>query len=209
MAEAVRRRGRRGPGIVILFIAAFLAVSLVGCGDSETDEPTTDSTTKSNVTTGSSTVTSLETLVVGGMSKEEYEAALPDLEEAVAADPNDLKALEDLAVAQFQTGRYEEAAATYEKMLAIKDDAFMRNNYANVLREWGKTDEAEAQYRKAIEADPTLVFPYVNLAILLSKQGDNAGALALLESGVDKVKEDDKASVESLIEKLKAATTTT
>jgi len=206
MTEAMKRRGRE---ILILVAVAVLAVSVFGCGESQADDQTTTSVTKSVATTGGSTVTSVETVVVGGMAREEYEAALPDLEAAVAANQDDLKALEDLAVAQFQTGRYEEAAATYEKMLAIKDDAFVRNNYANVLRDWGKTDEAEAQYRKAIDTDPSLAFAYVNLAIVLSQQGDNEGALALLESGLDKVPSEDKTSLEGLIERLKAATTTT
>jgi tetratricopeptide (TPR) repeat protein len=206
MKRAMRWRLR---GALVLFAATVLMVAVVGCGESATDQETTTSATKSVDTTGGGTVTSVQTVVVGGDTAEEYEAALPDLEAAVAANQDDLKALEDLAVAQYQTGRYEEAAATYEKMLAIGDDAFMRNNYANVLRDWGKTDEAEAQYRKAIDTDPSLAFAYSNLAILLSKQGDNEGALALLESGLDKVPGENKTSIEGLIERLTAATTTT
>lgn len=207
MTRAMRRRAR---GALFLCAAAVLAALLIGCGESGTMvEGATTSTARSGATTESSTVTSVETVVVGGMTREEYEAALPDLEAAVAANQDDLKALEDLAVAQYQTGRYEEAAATYEKMLAIKDDAFMRNNYANVLRDWGKTDEAEAQYRRAIETDPSLAFAYTNLALVLSKQGDNEGALALLESALGKVSSQDETSIKSLIERLRAATTTT
>lgn len=203
MAEAMRPTIRRA---LLLFALAMLMVSAFGCGGPEAgDEPTT----KPDAPTASSIPTTVQTLVVDGDTSEEYEAALPSLEAAVAADENDLAALQDLAVAQFQTGRYEEAAATYERMLAIQENAFVRNNYANVLRDWGKTDEAEKQYRKAIDLDPTLTFPYVNLASVLSKQDDIAGAIAVLESGIKKVSDEDKESFESLIERLKKATTTT
>ncbi len=142
MAEAMRPTIRRA---LLLFALAMLMVSAFGCGGPEAgDEPTT----KPDAPTASSIPTTVQTLVVDGDTSEEYEAALPSLEAAVAADENDLAALQDLAVAQFQTGRYEEAAATYERMLAIQENAFVRNNYANVLRDWGKTDEAEKQYRK-------------------------------------------------------------
>ena len=48
-------------------------------------------------------------------------------------------------------------------MLAIQENAFVRNNYANVLRDWGKTDEAEKQYRKAIDIDPTLTLSLIHI----------------------------------------------
>jgi tetratricopeptide (TPR) repeat protein len=199
--------GMKRNGLVVLALIAVvsLATVTVSCGGSEENEATT--TTVSDSTTEARGTVSTEVLVVGGSTPEEYEASLPGLEAEVEAAPENLDVLQELAIAQFQTGRYEEAAATYEKMLAIKDDAFTRNNYANVLRNWEKIDEAKAQYQQAIATDPTLAVAYVNLAVVLSQQGDNAGALDILESGLKKVAEEDKASLESLVGRLTSTTT--
>lgn len=209
---------RRGLVFLALIVLAATAGLFAGCGDSDeaAGDPTdTTTTTEATESAGGSATTEVvmsqteETLVVGGSSKEEYEASLAGLEAAVAAAPNNLDLLQKLAVAQFQTGRLEEAAATYEKMLEIKDDAFTRNNYANVLRDLGKTEEAKALYEEAMAADPTLVHPYVNLAHLLIDEGDGQGALELLTSALDKVTGDDKTSIQSFIDRLTQATTTT
>jgi len=197
----------------LLVLALILAISLValtaGCEGSAAEEQDTAVTADtgtaasdaSDATGGISptTIVSTETLVVNGRPVEEYEAALPELEETVAADHENLEALQKLAIAQLQTGRYQEAAATYERMLAIENDAFTRNNYGNVLRKWGKTDEAKAEYERAIAADPTLAIAYVNLATILSQAGDESGALEILESGVQKVADEDKTSLRDLM----------
>jgi Tfp pilus assembly protein PilF len=203
--------------VLTLILLVALAGLLAACSGNEPTTTTTGSTTGST-SAASTTSTSIatnaptsiinQTIVVGGSSAEEYESALPDLQKAVDAAPTDLTALQNLAVAQMQSAHLDEAAATYEKMLAIKDDAFTRNNYANVLKKLGKTDEAKAQYQKAIETDPTLAVAYINLAVLLSEQKDNAGALKVLKSGLDKVTGDDKKSLQSYIDELNSPSTT-
>lgn len=205
------------PVIPILILLAILALLLAGCGRSEDETSSTSEISSATSSTNDgdeaaasdSTTVSTETIVVGGSTREEYEAALPELEQAVESNDQDIDALQELAIAQFWTERYEEAAATYEKMLQIEDDPFTRNNYANVLRKWGKTDEAKAQYEQALAADPTLTVAYINLAILLSQQGDNPGALEILKSGLEKVKEEDKTSLQTYIDELTSTTTTT
>ena len=59
----------------------------------------------------------------------------------------------------------------YEQMLKLGEDPMLRNNYGNMLRDLGKTEEAKAAYRKALEEDPKLVVAYVNLAALLATEG--------------------------------------
>lgn len=215
MLTTWRRRGVVFLALIALVVATGLCA---GCGDSDeasNDETDTTTTTEATVAGGSTMTTEIdvtgtgETLVVDGASKEEYEASLADLEAVVAAAPNNLELLQELAIAQFQTGRLEEAAATYEKMLEIKDDAFTRNNYANVLRDMGRTEEAKTLYEEAMAADPTLVHPYVNLAHLLIDEGDGQGALEFLTSALDKVTGEDKTSIQSFIDRLTQATATT
>jgi tetratricopeptide (TPR) repeat protein len=200
------RLWRRGVLILALIAVLSLAGLTLACTDSNTDDETTTTAAGSG---GATTTVSVQPVVIGGQTPEEYEAALPELEKAAEADPENLEILQELAVAQFQLKKYEEAAATYEKMLAIKDDAFTHNNYGNVLRNWGKIEEAKAQYRQAIAGDPSLGFSYVNLALILDQEGDSQEAVELLQTGLDKVGEEDKASLESLLERLTAPTTTT
>ena len=212
MIKILRRRG-----LVLLALLALIAVAglSAACDDSEDASTDTTTTTDAAGVDGSTTTAETigarteETLVVGGESKEEYEASLPDLEAAVAATPDDLDKLQELAIAQFQTGRLSDAAATYQKMLAIEDNAFTRNNLANVLRDMGDTEKAKALYQEALTADPTLVHPYVNLAHLLLDEGDGQGALELLQSGLEKVTGDDKKSIQSFIDRLTQSTATT
>lgn len=212
MIEILRRRGLVLLALIALFAVAGLSAA---CDDSEDASTDTTTTTEAAGVGGSTTTAETigagtqETLVVGGESKEEYEASLPDLEAAVAAAPDDLDKLQELAIAQFQTGRLSDAAATYEKMLAIEDNAFTRNNLANVMRDMGDTEKAKALYQEALTADPTLVHPYVNLAHLLLDEGDGQGALELLLSGLEKVTGDDKKSIQSFIDRLTQSTATT
>lgn len=210
MIKILRRRG-----LLLAALIALVAVAGLSAACSDSEGAPTDTTTitirveDSATTTETISATTGETLVLGGESKEEYETSLPDLEAAVAAAPDDLDKLQKLAVAQYQTGRLSDAASTYRKMLAIEDNAFTRNNLANVLRDMGDMEEAKTLYREALAADPTLVHPYVNLAHILLDEGDDRGALDLLQSGMEKVTGDDKTSIQSFIDRLTQSTTTT
>lgn len=206
-------------GIVVLLVLAMLWVG--GCSDGDA---TATSVTSSSISAGpesDSTQTTSQTdglsagdgallegasgeqrFVVGGQSAEEYEKSLPSLEEKVAAEPSNTDLLLDLAVAYYNLNRFEEAAATYEKLLALADDAFTRNNYGNVLRDWGKTDEAKAAYLQAIATDKTLITPYLNLVTLCVKEGDIETAKAAVKQGVAAMQGEDKAKLEQVLTQL-------
>jgi len=205
---------------VVLLVLAMLWAG--GCAD---DDATTTSVTSSSISASPGSdgaSTSAETddalaagdgallegasgeqrFVVGGQSAEDYESAVPSLEEQVAADPQNTDLLLDLAVAYYNLNRFEEAAATYEKLLALADDAFTRNNYGNVLRDWGKTEEAKAAYLQAIATDERLITPYLNLVSLCVKDGDIATAKAAVERGVAATQGEDKTKLEGLLTQL-------
>lgn len=148
--------------------------------------PTTagDGSGQTTTTGGGTASTGTTTFIVGGQTREDYEASLPQLEKKAENSPKDLAALQELAIAQYQTERYAEAVDTYKAMLAVKDDALTRNNMANVLRDWNKTDEAKTEYEKAITLDPTMAVPYINLSALYLREQDTDKAISTLDRGI-------------------------
>jgi Flp pilus assembly protein TadD len=198
--------GMRRSGLVILAVIALIAVAgfAAGCGGDDTTSTTAADSTATTLADG----TTDSTMVVGGKTLDEYKAEIPDLEKAVEADPTDRGSLESLAVAHYQLGEYEEAEAAYLKILAIGEDAFTRNNLGNVYRDSGRTEEAKAAYRKAIETDPTLKYPYVNLSGVLKTEGDLAGAMEVLTNGAKYMNDADKSTLEAAEKALTSTTTT-
>lgn len=126
-------------------------------------------------------------------AREMWEELLTRLEAAVEAAPNDVNLLRKLAIAYYNLGRYDEAAAIYERLLADGEDAVLRSRLGNTLRDMGDAAGAEAAYRRAIEDDPTLAPPYLNLAELLWRQGRDEEALAVLDQGLAAVPEENRA----------------
>lgn len=181
----VARSAGRKPGRVTflgfgLTVSVLLTIFLAACGGGDSS---TDSTAVSAPGV-SSTATTATRLVLGGKTAEEYATDLPELQKAVDADPEDLPALQALAVAQYNSGDLDGAAATYQKMLALDDAAVVHNNYGNVLRDQQKLEEAKAEYTKAIEIDPAHANAYVNLVSLYLAEGNTVEAQRFLERGI-------------------------
>ncbi len=129
-------------------------------------------------------------------SAEYWEELLPRLEQAADAAPNDVNAQRKLALAFYNLGRFDEAVAIYEQLLAIEEDAVLRDRLGNTLRDMGNASGAESAYRKAIADDPTLAPPYLNLAELLWRQGRDDEALAIIDEGLDAVPEKSRSALE-------------
>ncbi len=183
--------GRMALSMVVLTVVLAFGFVAVGCSTSNSDSVTTSSTVAAEKS-GSTGTSAPTRLVVGGKTAEEYAAQIPDLQKAVDANPSDLTALQNLAVAQYNSGKYDEAAATYDKMLKLKDDPTVHNNYGNVLRDEKKLDEAQTQYRAAIAGDPSLVAPYINLAQILAADKNISEAEKVLDQGVAHTAGEDK-----------------
>jgi tetratricopeptide (TPR) repeat protein len=58
-------------------------------------------------------------------------------------------------------------------------------NLAVILTNEGKTDEANAEYRKAIDLDPKDASPHLKLELLLKKKGKTDDALAERRKAID------------------------
>jgi superkiller protein 3 len=79
----------------------------------------------------------------------------------------------------FEQGRYEEAAAAFEKLLeATPDNPDLRASYAGVLGALGRYDEAIVQLDMAISIKPLSPQAYHNRAVAYERKGDADSAVA-------------------------------
>ncbi len=87
-------------------------------------------------------------------------------------EPSELDALIALAQREHHAGRLAEAAAAYDKVLAIEPNiAGVHFKLGNVLKDQEKFDEAAARYEQAIALRPDYAQAYYHLGTLLSDRG--------------------------------------
>jgi len=99
------------------------------------------------------------------------EAARADYQKALELDPKCASAHYTLAVTFVQEGTFGEAESHYRQALAAKPTAETHNGLGYALARQGRTDEAVAEFRKAIDVDPKFTPAYNNLAETLAQQG--------------------------------------
>ncbi|MFO1037379.1 MAG: tetratricopeptide repeat protein [Geminicoccaceae bacterium] len=105
------------------------------------------------------------------------EAAIPHLESALQADPEDLKALNALAVAYDLTGQSDQAAATYRRGLELApDDPALLNNLGLSQALAGRQDEALRTLQPLAEGPVSTRRSRQNLALAYGLKGDLASA---------------------------------
>jgi Flp pilus assembly protein TadD len=97
--------------------------------------------------------------------------ARADYEKALELDPHCASAHFNLAVDSVQAGKFGEAESHYRQALAGRPTAETHNGLGYALARQGRTDEAVAEFRKAIDLDATFAPAYNNLADALLKQG--------------------------------------
>jgi len=102
--------------------------------------------------------------------------ALAAYRNALALDPECPPAHLNLAVAAIQLGKLADAEAHYRRALPGRPTAETHNGLGYVLARQDRTDEAFAEYRKAIAIDPGYAPAYNNLADGLARRGDLAEA---------------------------------
>src|SRR6185369_11044854 len=84
--------------------------------------------------------------------------------------------------------RFDRALAEYIAVQTYNADRpDGRGRLAELYAERGNTEAAIAEYRKAIELDPTYVQAYANLADLYRARGVDREAEAVLRAGIAKV----------------------
>ena len=109
------------------------------------------------------------------------EEAKATLQKAIDLDPEWGRPYGILAVILRAEGKFDEALVQAE--LALKympDDISPLNNYANLLVDLNRFEEAGDYFRRAIESFPEHPKPYYNLACLQALSGETDEALANL-----------------------------
>ncbi|MBX3024294.1 tetratricopeptide repeat protein [bacterium] len=100
----------------------------------------------------------------------DMEAAVANYRQALALDPDCASAHFNLAVTYVRDGDFAQAEAHYRKALPGRPSAETHNGLGYVLVQQGRTDEAIAEFRQAIDADAQYVPAYNNLADALARQ---------------------------------------
>jgi Flp pilus assembly protein TadD len=97
--------------------------------------------------------------------------ARADYQKALALDPDCASAHLNLAVTFVQAGAFGEAESHYRQALPGRPTAETHNGLGYALARQGRTGDAVAEFRKAIDVDPKYTPAYNNLAGALAQQG--------------------------------------
>ena len=142
-------------------------------------------------------------------SAAEWEAVLPTLQKAAEEKPDDATVQRQIGLAYYNVGRLEEARALYEKLLAAKEDAVLRNRLGNVLRDLGDLEDAEQNYCQATVNNPELSDPYMNLAEILWRMHRDNEAAAVLERGLSQVSVESRPVLENALRVVQSGASST
>jgi len=110
--------------------------------------------------------------------------ALASYRRAASLDPNLAVAHYNLGTLQEQLGDHDAARAHYERALACRSSAPALVGRANCLAALGRSEEALAGYRAALELDPECVDGYANLGALLIQMEQYEEALVCIEKAL-------------------------
>jgi Flp pilus assembly protein TadD len=140
-------------------------------------------------TTGSNSASGAISDVIGGeraYASGNVDASVQQLQAAVDANPNDERALNDLAQVLVRSGRAREAATYLDKAVSLKPDSwayqFNRARAYAQLQEWGQAVEG---YRAAARLFPDDYATQYNLAKALQASGDISAALPAYEKAIE------------------------
>ena len=114
------------------------------------------------------------------------EKAQPELRSILRRNRDNLPALVMAGLCLMDGERYAEALPYFEHAVAVSpDDVVARADQAGCLLKLGRTGEAEAAYRQALDRDPTAAEAVANLARLLRERGDDPGAADVVGRAIE------------------------
>lgn len=116
---------------------------------------------------------------------EDFTAAIEALRHVLTAQPGDWESWNNLGNAYRGAGNFDDSADAFERALAINSaPAEMRMNYAGVLQELRRLDEAEDIYRELAGQISDSVLPLKELHLLLKDTRRDQEALEAIEEAV-------------------------
>lgn len=119
--------------------------------------------------------------------KKQFDAAVPAWKKALALDPDDSRAHDNLGVALAETGKMDDAIAEYRKSLELNSgSSHTHNNLGTALAEQGLLDDALQHFEKAVELNPDNASAQINLGNVLALKKEHLDeALVHLRRGVE------------------------
>ena len=137
------------------------------------------------------------------ISRNDLPRAIGLMEGIGKANPSNLQNMENLATAYLQTGRGSDAERVLQAILARNPrDGAAHNLYGNLEIGRGREAEARHHFEQAIEYDPGLAEPYLNLGLIAQNSGDVRKAIAYFRNFLNKA---DPNKYRDFIPKVKAA----
>src|ERR1043166_6132746 len=106
------------------------------------------------------------------MTERRYKAAAAEARKALAVNPNSIPALSYLAAAQLRDGDAAGSQETQAKVAAISPRPAYLHYPVGVLRAMGRQyEDAEPQFKKAIEMAPAWPAPRTELGLMYMETG--------------------------------------
>jgi tetratricopeptide (TPR) repeat protein/SAM-dependent methyltransferase len=106
------------------------------------------------------------------------------LQRAIELRPDHAQAHLNLGNVRREQGRLADAAACYQRALAVSPNSAAHFNLANVLSELGRFDAAADSYRHALALDPNHAEAHQRLGAALMAQGNGGEAIAHFEAAI-------------------------
>ena len=113
-----------------------------------------------------------ELLGMGLRLQGKHDEALAAMRKAVAADPDDASARNNRGWTLFKMGNLDEAEKEIRAALRMLDHPIGRWSLGSVLKARGLHDSALTEFSAAIDGDPKLHQPYVEIADIYEERGD-------------------------------------
>jgi Flp pilus assembly protein TadD len=118
-------------------------------------------------------------------SSSNFEAARAAFEQAVAKDPNDADAMNNLGQTLVRLGKVSEAIGRFERAIALAPDkSAFHFNLAHAAGQLGQWDRAIAEYREASKLFPDDYATQYNLGMALHQKGDERGAITEFQKAI-------------------------
>ena len=125
--------------------------------------------------------------VMAGLAGDDDES-LHRYELAIQHDPDNIALRMELAIARLHRQQYDALDVLLDEIIAREPD-LVRAHQLRALsyRIRGMNPEAMASLQKAIHLEPTQELHYLEMASIMSRQGDLEGAMRLVEQHIGKV----------------------